>query len=203
MVDNTEAARGQDVHPLIHAGKWLLAELLSTLTFVFLYAVFHNIFIATGFAIALGIGQIGYLKWRGASIDRMQWLSLILVLVFGGTSLLTGNPVFVMMKPTLIYCALGAVMLTPDWMNRYAPPIARARAADLLTTFGYVWAGLMFATAIANLAVALLASASTWGWFIGIFPTASKIVLVAVQYMITRTVVRRRIRASATPPLVA
>ena len=40
-------------------------------------------------------------------------------------ALLTDDPRFVMLKPTLIYCIVGTVMLKPGWMTRYLPPIAR------------------------------------------------------------------------------
>ncbi|MGA3399904.1 MAG: septation protein IspZ [Acetobacteraceae bacterium] len=183
-------------HPLIHAGKFLLADLLSTLIFVALYAATHSIFTAAGLAIALGLGRIAYLTFRGMPIDAMQWLSLFLVVAFGGATLLTHNPVFVMLKPTMIYAAIGAVMLKRGWMNRYVPPIAHVHSAAVTTIFGYLWAALMFATGLANLAMALLASPAIWAWFVGVFPIASKIVLVTVQYVITRRIVRHRIRAA-------
>lgn len=200
MSDHTaDPIHARQVHPMLHVGKWVLADLLSTLFFVGLYAAFHNIYLATGLGIAIGLGQIAYLRMRGAPIDLMQWLSLFLVVVFGGVTLLTHDPVFIMLKPTVIYIAVGAVMLRPGWMNRYAPPVARDRGADLLTTFGYIWAALMFVTGLANLALALLADPVVWAWFVGTFPLASKIVLIAVQYAILRHILRRRIRAIPEP----
>ncbi len=188
-------------HPLFHGGKWLLADLLSTLTFVALYAISHNIFLATGLAIALGVGQIAYLKLRQAPIDLMQWLSLFLVVIFGSATLLTHDPVFVKIKPTLIYIAIGAVMLRPAWINRYIQPVPGVSMDDIGIAFGYIWSALMFATAVANLAVAMYATTATWAWFISVFPIASKIVLVAIQYITTRTIVRGRIRASRAMPV--
>lgn len=196
MPDHAASAEAVVRHPLIHAGKWLLADLLSTLIFVTLYAATHDIYLATGLAIAIGLGQIAYLKFRRAPVDRMQWLSLFLVVTFGGATLLTRDPRFIMLKPTLIYLAVGVVMLRPGWMNRYVPPVASERAADLITAFGYIWAALMFATASANLGLALYASPATWAWFVGIFPIGSKVVLVMIQYMVTRMIVRRRIQIS-------
>jgi intracellular septation protein len=184
------------IHPLIRAAQFLIADLLSTLIFVTLYAVTRNIFIAAGCAIVLGLGRIVYLSVRGISIDPMQWLSLCLVIVFSGATLLTHNPIFVMLKPTMIYAAVGIVMLRRGWMNRYVPPIAQANAADLLMAFGYIWAALMFATSAANLAVAVFAGDVAWAWFIGIFPTASKITLLIVQYLVTRRIIRYRIGAA-------
>ena len=91
----------------------IAADLFSTLSFVALYAVTHSIFVATGLGIAAGVAQIAYLRLRGAAIDTMQWVSLGLVVVFGGASLLTHDPRFIMFKPTLIYAVVGMVMLRP------------------------------------------------------------------------------------------
>jgi intracellular septation protein A len=126
----------------------------------------------------------------------MQWLTLGLVAVFGGAALATHNPVFVMVKPTLIYVAVGCVMLRRGWMTRYmTDPRAISHAADVTTRFGYAWAGLMFATGAANLALAVWASPAAWAWFVGVFPLASKIGLVGIQYAMTKSIVRRRVGA--------
>jgi intracellular septation protein len=195
LSDRAIPAQAAPPHPLIHAGKFLIDDLLSTLLFVGIYAVSHDIYLATGIAIALGLGRIAYLRAKGVRIDVMQWLSLGLVIVFGGATLLTQNPVFVKLKPTFVYTAVAAVMLRPGWMNRYMPVLGRDRSADVALVFGYVWAAVMFATAVANLGVALFASTFVWTWFIFLFPLVSKILLILVQYLTTRTIVRRRIRA--------
>src|SRR5581483_4155033 len=119
-------------------------------------------------------------------------LSLFLVIVFGGAALVTRDQLFVMLKPTLIYAAIGAVMLRPGWMTRYVPAIVGTTAADVAVLFGYLWAALMFATAAANLLLALQASQTAWAWFIGGFPLVSKLALVLLQYVTTRAVIRRR-----------
>jgi len=193
---NVPAPTGAHLHPLVHAGRWLVLDLSSTLIFVGLYALTHSVFAATGLAIAGGIAHIAWLKLRRAPVDAMQWMSLGLVIVFGGASLLTHDPRFVMLKPTLIYAALGTVMLKRGWMSRYIPPIALDWSADVTAVFGYVWAGLMFATGAANLYLAVQGDPRTWAWFLGVFPLASKLALFAVQYLTTRFVVVGRKRAA-------
>lgn len=190
-------SEGSRVHPLIHAGKWIAADLFSTLLFVGLYAVTHSVFVATGLAIAAGVAQIAYLRVRGATIDAMQWVSLALVVVFGGASLLTHDPRFIMFKPTLIYAVIGMVMLRPGWIARYQPPIALRWSRDVVTVFGYVWAGLMFLTGALNLVFVAHGDTKLWAWWIGVFPIASKLALFAVQYLTTRAIVTARIRADA------
>jgi intracellular septation protein len=184
------------LHPLVHAGRWIAMDLLSTLIFVALFALTHSVFAATGLAIAGGVLHIAWLKLRRAPVDAMQWLSLGLVVVFGGASLATHDPRFVMFKPTLIYAAIGAVMLRRGWMNRYLPPVALDWSADVTAAFGYAWAALMFATGAANLYLAMQGDPKAWAWFLGVFPLASKLVLFAVQYLTTRFVVVGRRRAA-------
>ena len=53
-------------------------------------------------------------------------------------------------------------MLRRGWMNRYLPPIAPRPVADVATTFGYAWAGLMFGSAALNIALALSLDAKSW-----------------------------------------
>ena len=188
-------AAPRQLHPLFHAGRFLLEDLVATLAFVGLYAIFHSIYLATFMAIGLGIAQIAYTRARRRKVDVMQWLSLFLVVVFGGASLLLRDPRFIMVKPTLIYTAVALVMCKPGWMLRYMPPIAVARAGDVITVFGYLWAALIFATGVANAVLAIYASHETWAWFIGVVPLTSKFLMFGVQYVVTRAIVRRRVMA--------
>jgi len=190
-------SEGSRVHPLVHAGKWLVADLFSTLMFVGLYAVTHSIYVATGLAIAAGVAQIVYLKVRGAPIDAMQWMSLGLVVVFGGASLFAHDPRFIMLKPTFIYAVIGAVMLKPGWMTRYMTPVVLQWSRDVIVAFGYLWAGTMFATGALNLVLVAHGDPKVWAWFIGVFPIASKLSLFGVQYLVTRAIVTARMRAAA------
>ncbi len=190
------APRGLLSHPLVHAGRWLAADMLSTLGFVALYAITRNFYVAAGLGIALGLGQIAYLRFRRAPIDAMQWMSLGLVIVFGGASILTRDPRFIMLKPTLIYAAFGVVMLRRGWMNRYLPSIPLTWAPDVCIVFGYVWAGLMFVSGALNLVLVAQADPKVWAWWIGTYPIASKLGLFGVQYLTTRLVVRRRMAAA-------
>jgi len=187
---------------LFYAGKWLLLDLLSTIFFLAVFALTNNIYVATGMGIAIGVAQVAYLKLRARPIDLMQWMSLGLVIVFGGATLITHNPHFIMVKPTLIYIAIGIVMMRRGWMMRYIPQSAMADGADLILGFGYVWAGLMFFTAAANLVLAL-GDTKLWIAFLAIFPAGSKIVLFFIQYAVMRVVITQRRRKAALAPALS
>jgi intracellular septation protein len=184
---------------LLHAAKPLLLDFLSTIVFLILIALKVDPTLAASMAIVLGVGQVLFLKFTGRPVAALQWMGLGLVLVFGTASLLTHDTRFLMFKPTIIYLLIGGVMLQRGWMMRYLPPIATGHGEDLMIAFGYVWAGLMLVTALAN-AVVAIAFTAHWVAFMAVFPMASKIALFAIQYLTTRAIVRRRILAARDAP---
>jgi intracellular septation protein A len=179
---------------LFEAGKLLLLDMAATLFFLVLYLVTHNVTLSVVLGMALGTAQIGWQLTRGKPIDTMQWMSLFLVLGAGAVTLITDDPRFVMIKPSVIYTIVGVVMLRRGWMNRYLPPVAIELVPDIAVTFGYVWAGLMFFSAALNVIVALTFSVVTWSVAMSIYGIVSKAALFLIGYATMRIVGRRRRR---------
>ena len=183
---------------LLDAGKLLLLDMASTLFFLVVYLTTGNVTLAVVLGMALGAAQIGWQFLRKKPIDTMQWMSLFLVLGAGAATLITRDPRFVMIKPTVIYTVVGIVMLKPGWINRYLPPIAIEMVPDIAFIFGYVWAGLMFFSAGLNLIVALNTSVVTWSVFMSIYGIVSKLVLFLIGFSAMRIIGVRRRRAQMT-----
>ncbi|HEY4174117.1 MAG TPA: septation protein IspZ [Rhodopila sp.] len=179
---------------LLKAAKLLLLDLASTFALVVVYLATNNMPLAAGCGMAVGIIQIGRQVVRKQPIDTMQYLSLVLVVASITASLLTGDPRFVMLKPSLIYIALGIVMLRPGWQNRYLPPIVQETIPDVAIIFGFVWAALMFASAVLNIVVALNFSVTTWSAFMSVYAIGSKLGLFLIQYTVMRSITTRRRR---------
>jgi intracellular septation protein A len=189
---------------LLSSARVLLLDMASTFVFLVVLLVTNKIPalapyglpIGIVLGILFGIGQIGVELARKKPVGVMQWLSLALVIGFGGASLITHDPRFVMFKPSIIYVIVGVVMLKPGWMNRYLPPEAQQYVPDLGFAFGFVWAGLMFASAVLNLAAILFRlDVVAWASFMSIYAIASKGGLFLIQYGVMRFVGRRRFRA--------
>ena len=174
----------------------LASDLASTIVFLVVLIATRNLVLAVATGVALGVAQIGWMLARGKPIDAMQWLSVGLVVAAGAATLLTKDPRFVMLKPSVVYCIVGAYMLRPGWLNRYLPPVAVEVVPDLAYAFGFVWAGLMFASAALNLVLALKLDPVTWSLVISAWGIASKAALFLVQFVVMRGVGRRR-RAAA------
>lgn len=180
---------------LFQASKILLLDLASTLLFLAVYAITGNLFLAVGLGMALGIVQIGWQLARKQPVEALQWLSLVIIFASGTATFLTDDPLFIMMKPSIIYGIVGLVMLKRGWMTRYLPPIARATVPDLAVTFGYVWAGLMFFSAGLNIVLALTLDVTSWAAVKSVWAIGSKVGLFGIQYAIMKSTGIRRARA--------
>jgi intracellular septation protein A len=188
---------------LFDSAQVLLLDLASTVLFLIILIGTHNLALAVAAGMALGVGQIGWQFFRQRSVDSMQWLSLFVVLASGAATLITNNPRFVMIKPSLFYIVAGIVMLKPGWMRRYLPPIAKELVPDVAVIFGFAWAGLMFASAALNIYVALNYSVLAWSAFMSIFAIVSKLTLFLIGFATMRLIGRRRRRRRARMAIAA
>lgn len=177
---------------LLHSGRAVLADLASTLLFLALVALTHDVMLAVALGMALAFIQIGWQLARRRPVDTLQWISLFLVVASGSATLFTHDPVFVMLKPSAIYLLVGWAMLRRGWMLRYMPPRALEYVPDLAIRFGYVWAGLMIFSAALNLALALNLDVIAWGAAMTAWGIASKATLFFGQYAVMKIVGRRR-----------
>jgi intracellular septation protein A len=186
---------------LFHAGRFLLLDMASTLFFLVLYLSTDSILLSVTLGVALGIAQIGWQFARKKPIETMEWLSLFLVVSSGGATVITNDPRFVLIKPSLIYVIVAVVMLKPGWMNRYLPPVAMEIVPDVAFIFGFVWSGLMFFSAALNAIVALNFSVMAWASIMSIYAIISKLILFLTQYATMRYIGVRRRRAQMIPAL--
>ena len=182
---------------LFQSAKLLLVDMASTFFFLVLFLMTKNVALSVGLGMALGVTQIVLQFARKRPIDTMEWMSLFLVLGSGLATLLTKDPRFVMIKPSVIYVIVGVVMLKPGWLNRYLPPVAIELVPDVAFIFGFAWAALMFATAALNILVAVNLSVVNWATFMSVFAVGSKAALFLITYATIRFVAIRRRQAQA------
>lgn len=183
---------------LLKAFRPILVDFLSTIVFVAVYAITGKIAIGIAAGMATGVVQIGLVFYRGKRPDPMQWASLALVVVLGSASLLTGDPRFAMVKPSVGAFAIATVMLRRGWQARYLPPIVSQNvSAGLLIAWGYIWSALIFALGLANLYVAFALGPKIWAWYTSIVPLSLQIGLFLIQYFTLRWTVIRNLRAAS------
>jgi len=70
----------------------------------------YDIYVATAVAIAATFVQIGWAGLRHRKVDNMLWVSLGVIVVFGGATLLLRDETFIKWKPTVLYWLFGAAL---------------------------------------------------------------------------------------------
>jgi len=72
---------------------------------------FYDIFVATAVAIAATVVQVAWMWLRRRRVDNMLWMTLAIMVVFGGATLALRDPTFIKLKPTVLYWAFAAVLI--------------------------------------------------------------------------------------------
>ena len=172
--------------------RQLLSDFLSAILFLVVYAISGSLFAAAGIAVSAALVQFARLGLTRRRIEPMQWMSLGLVVVLGGATMLTQSPRFVMIKPTIVHFAVATVMLRRGWMLRYLPELVLQNVPEpTIVAAGYAWAALLAALGLTNLFIALRFDFTTWAWFISVGSVGAKLALFALQYGVFRAIVRR------------
>jgi intracellular septation protein len=86
-----------------------LFDLFPVLLF-FIAFKFAGIYVATAVAIAATFGQIGWLKLRRKPVDTMLWVSLAIIVIFGGATLVLHDETFIKWKPTVLYWMFAVIL---------------------------------------------------------------------------------------------
>ena len=68
------------------------------------------ILVATVVVILATALQIAWVWWRHGKVDKMLWVSLVLVAVFGGLTLVLHDETFIKWKPTVLYWLFAVVL---------------------------------------------------------------------------------------------
>jgi intracellular septation protein len=97
--------------------KKLLFDLFPIILF-FIAFKFADIYTATAVAIGATIAQILWLKLRGRHVEVMQWISLGVIVIFGGLTLMLHDEAFIKWKPTILYWLFAGGLLVARLMGR-------------------------------------------------------------------------------------
>ncbi|WP_413436565.1 septation protein A [Sulfuriferula sp. GW1] len=150
---------------------------------------FGGIYVATGVAIAASFVQIGWVMARGKKVEPMMWISLAIIVVFGGATLLLHNETFIKWKPTVLYWLFAAVLLGGSWL--FKKNIMRTMMAKQISLPDTVWnklnlswAAFFVVMGATNLYVAYSFSTDIWVDFKLFGSTAMMLVFVIAQSLI-------------------
>ena len=79
---------------------------------VLFFVVFkaYGIYAATAIAIAATVVQIAWMRYKNGKVDTMQWVSLGVIVVFGGATLVTQDETFIKWKPSVLYWLMSVTL---------------------------------------------------------------------------------------------
>ena len=95
----------------------LLIDFFPIILFFVAFKVW-GIYVATGVAIVATIAQIAYLRLHHGKVEPMQWVSLAVIVLFGGATLLAHSDTFIKWKPTVLYWLMGSALLVGQLVLR-------------------------------------------------------------------------------------
>lgn len=95
------------------------------------------ILLATIVVITATVAQIAWVHFRHGKVDKMLWVSLVLVSVFGGMTLIFQDETFIKWKPTILYWVFAGSMAFAALVLKKNP--IKAMLGEQLTLPDPVW----------------------------------------------------------------
>jgi intracellular septation protein len=143
-----------------------LADFFPILLFFGAYHL-YDIYVATAVAVAAAVVQVGYHWLKHRSVPTMQWVTLGLLVVFGGLTLLLRDPLFIKWKPTVVNWLFAAAFLLAPLVSPKTLIERLMGHAVTLPAFAWrrlnlAWATFFVSMGALNLFVAYSFDEETW-----------------------------------------
>jgi intracellular septation protein len=144
----------------------LLLDFFPIILFFVVFKVW-GIYAATAVAIVATIAQIAYLRFRNGKIEPMQWMSLGVIVLFGGATLLAHDENFIKWKPTVLYWLMGGALLIGQLVFRKnllrSVMGAQLQLPDAIwLKLNWAWTGFFAVMGALNLWIAYHFETDTW-----------------------------------------
>lgn len=125
------------------------------------------ILIATAVAIVASLLQVGSLLARGRKVDTMLWISVAVIIVFGGATIWLHDETFIKWKPTILYWLFGSILLAGrlGWRRNLLRSVLGAQLSvpDVVwERLLWLWIAFFTLIGLANIAVAYNVPTETW-----------------------------------------
>jgi intracellular septation protein len=125
------------------------------------------ILLATAVAIIASLLQVGSLLARGRKVDPMLWVSLAVIVVFGGATIWFHDETFIKWKPSILYWLFGGALLAGQvfWKKNLLQSLLGTQLDVPPLVWGrllWSWIAFFLALGIVNLAVAYSVPTDTW-----------------------------------------
>ena len=130
---------------------------------------FAGIYVATVVAMVATFAQIGWVWFKHRKVDTMLWVSLGVITIFGGMTLLFHDENFIKWKPTVLYwifaltLGIGALVFKKNLIRTLLAGQLEL-PEPVWQRLNWSWFGFFVFMGFANLAVAFAFGLSTDAW---------------------------------------
>ena len=163
----------------------ILFDIFPVLLFFFVFKLF-GVYPATAAAIVATILQVAWVKWRHGKVDTTLWVSLGIIVIFGGATLLLHNENFIKWKPTALYWFFSlAILFSRAFLDKNVMQMLLHGKIDMPDQvwqhLNYAWSGFFAVLGCLNLYVAFNFSMDTWVDFKLFGTTGMMLVFILLQ----------------------
>ena len=117
----------------------ILADFFPIVLFFIAYKL-YNIYIATIVAIVASIVQVTIYWFKFKKLDRMQLITLILIVLLGGATLLLHETIYIKWKPTILNWVFGLFFMGSHFIGE--KPLIRQLMEKNISLTAPIWARL-------------------------------------------------------------
>ncbi len=147
----------------------ILKLLFDFFPIILFFIVFKlaGIYAATAVTIAATFAQIGWVWFKHRKVEPMLWMSLGVVVVFGGATLIFHNDTFIKWKPTVLYWLFaailsGAQLLQGKNLMRSLMGKQMQLPDAIWTKVNWSWVAFFVLMGVLNIAIAYNFSTDLW-----------------------------------------
>lgn len=143
-----------------------LFDLFPVILFFVVFKIL-GIYAATATAIIATLLQIAWVKYRHGKVDGMLIASGVIIVVFGGATLLLHNELFIKWKPTVLYWLFALVLFAAEifWNKNLIRAVMDKQLAlpdPVWRKLNHAWAAFFAVLGLLNLYVAFNFATETW-----------------------------------------
>lgn len=163
-----------------------LIEFFPILLFFIAFKL-YDIYVATAVVIVATILQVAFTWFKYHKVETMQWITLGLVVVMGGLTLILHDEQFVKWKLSIIEWLFGVAFLGSQFVGNKKPFIERMMSSQLTLpakvwkTLNYCWAGFFIGVGCLNVFVMFNFDTNDWVTFKTFIVPAMMVVFIVVQ----------------------
>ncbi|MGC9385382.1 MAG: septation protein A [Hydrogenovibrio sp.] len=144
----------------------LLFDLFPVILFFIAFKM-YDIYVATAVAIVASIAQVAYVYAKDKRVEKMHLITLALIVILGGATLIFQDEDFIKWKPTVVNWGFALVFLGSHYIGQ--KPIIRRMMDQAITlpdrvwvNLSYMWVAFFIFSGVANIYVAYQFDTDTW-----------------------------------------